>query len=208
MGPEFHFNLHLGDEVEECSPDMLRQVAQSLRLDEFIPGRYAAKFVFKLHAFHRAYGVNPFQVLAEVRALEDSTHPSRTKPATEFIHPPLKGLWHKHFFTGRFIAQNLLIHHGKNGIGKIASEELPMGEICTPDMLNRLTQRLVNDALEQRTDAGKLTGEWIVFAKHEGQNYYLSLETHLTGDDEVYRRLETMCFPQFPFLLSTQNNGN
>jgi len=173
-----------------------------LRLDDFIAGRYSSMFVFKLHAFLTVYGVNPYQILAEVRALEDSSRPSRTKPESEFKHPPLKGLWHKHFFTGRFIAHNLLNHHGKNGLADVISQELPIGQKWTPEMLDRLTQRIVVDALEDRTEANKLTGEWIVFAKHGGQNYYLSLETHATGDEEVFRRIETMCYPEFPFLVS------
>jgi hypothetical protein len=45
-----------------------------------------------------------------------------------------------------------------------------------------------------------LTGEWIVFVEHEGQNYYICLATHNGGDDEILGYIRNICHLEFPFL--------
>jgi hypothetical protein len=47
---------------------------------------------------------------------------------------------------------------------------------------------------------GKLTGEWIIFARHDGKNYYLCLNTHEAGDQFVYDRIMEHCVRDFPGL--------
>jgi hypothetical protein len=45
-----------------------------------------------------------------------------------------------------------------------------------------------------------MTGEWLVYAIHEGQNYYLCLGTHKSGDDALRQQIDLICVPEFPFL--------
>ena len=40
-----------------------------------------------------------------------------------------------------------------------------------------------------RSQEGKLTGHWIVFAEHDRKNYYLCLATHEEGDDVIAEEL-------------------
>jgi predicted transcriptional regulator len=54
----------------------------------------------------------------------------------------------------------------------------------------------------------RLTGEWIVFAKHEGRNYYLTLATHdKTTHEHERQQIENICYREFPFLEKILRNG-
>jgi hypothetical protein len=63
---------------------------------------------------------------------------------------------------------------------------------------------IVHDAVTlnwlRRSAAAELTGEWIVFAQHQGKNYYLTLAEHDTGDVIVRSQIDALCFKEFPFL--------
>jgi hypothetical protein len=71
-------------------------------------------------------------------------------------------------------------------------------------MVDELTQRLIKGAMEERDSSQRLTGEWIVFAKHNGQNYYLCLARHNEGDELIFSRIKQICFREFPFLQIQQ----
>jgi len=51
-----------------------------------------------------------------------------------------------------------------------------------------------------------LTGEWIIYGKHQGENYYLSLAKHSEAEQgqvaDLYARLHGSCQAEFPFLFS------
>ena len=58
-------------------------------------------------------------------------------------------------------------------------------------------------------EAERLTGEWIVFAKHEGLNYYLSLAAHNNSTHENLRQqIEALCCREFPFLGKILADGS
>lgn len=50
--------------------------------------------------------------------------------------------------------------------------------------------------------AGELTGEWIVYARHEGVNYYLCLGKHDSHDDHLRSHIDGICCKEFPFLTA------
>ena len=56
---------------------------------------------------------------------------------------------------------------------------------------------------ENRTAARKLTGDWIIFAKQDGKNYYLDVATHEEGSDPdtLYRKLQDGSQAEFEFLF-------
>jgi hypothetical protein len=58
-------------------------------------------------------------------------------------------------------------------------------ELITQEMINELVHRVTNEPLEMRDAAKKLTGEWIVFLKQGGKNYYLCVNTHKAGDQVI-----------------------
>jgi hypothetical protein len=70
-------------------------------------------------------------------------------------------------------------------------------------LTERDCEQIAHDAVvgnwERLAESSSLTGEWLIFAKHQGRNYYLCLGTH--GTDEVLRKqIDAICVPEFPFL--------
>jgi len=127
---------------------------------------------------------------------------SRTKPATQFYGQTLHPLWHKHyFFAGRDMAFNierrwlrgkkklpaLLRNHSKNG-----TKPLEFG-----NMFNDFVGKAIDDPDHPPS------GEWIVFARVAGQNYYLDVALHKDaassiGELTLLNRLRATCEWEFP----------
>jgi hypothetical protein len=58
--------------------------------------------------------------------------------------------------------------------------------------------------------AGEITGEWVIFVKHDGKNYYLCANTHKAGNRFIYDRIMEHCvrdFPDLPVWLKAQQTG-
>lgn len=67
-----------------------------------------------------------------------------------------------------------------------------------------LAYQFVIGSLQKRTAAKRMTGDWIIFAKHDGQNFYLDLATHKEAEQDPGQllhklRLGSAC--EFPFLF-------
>jgi len=208
MSSSFTFNIHSGDKSQEMTERELAQFASLIGLDGIAPGRYTWFFVFQIFLHLKVHGINPAMIVEEVKALEGHPACVRTKPASEFRKEPLKGLWHKHFFSARFIAKNIQNQLSGGRLREIIDEVLDpeTDSSVTEQMTNELSRRVVSETFEDREAEGKLTGEWIVFAKHEGKNYYLTVSTHNAGDDMIYEQIKSICFRQFPFLAAAADN--
>jgi hypothetical protein len=68
-----------------------------------------------------------------------------------------------------------------------------------------LVHRLYVDGFEERA-AQRLTGDWIIFAKHDGQNYYLDLATHeeaqgQANSERLMQKLRDGSRAEFRFLF-------
>lgn len=129
-----------------------------------------------------------------------------------FKHLPLKGLWKAHFFDARFLMQNLINHWG------LEYESCPrFGELCSQvakaeegnptvhGWQGRLAHEFTIGGYEQRARKKNLTGEWLIFAKHENLNYYLCVTQHSStkeGDEVIYALLKEHCEIQYPFLFA------
>jgi hypothetical protein len=71
----------------------------------------------------------------------------------------------------------------------------------TADDIPSLAHDAVTGTLKRPMDASELTGEWIVYARCEGRNYYLCLGTHdKTQHDYLRKLIESYCCAEFPFL--------
>lgn len=206
---EIGFNLHLNGKKVRVEADELREYARHHRLDEMIPGRYSSLFVFNLMNLERVFHVEAEPVILEIKKMEGIGTGLSMKPASEFRGDVLKGLWHQHFFVNHpsAMAQNIQNHLGKHGLEKLVAKHLMMGEKLTKPMLDELTQAIVFGSIDERASAEKLTGEWIVFAKEAGENYYLSIETHQQLDERVASNLRVACLPEFPFLSKYFNDA-
>lgn len=161
-----------------------------------------------------------FSILDEIAMLEDLPLAKKTgtKPAVRFRGPYLGRFWHKHWTCAAFIEENLRQqwwggHATKNGsVAKVIREAFeatgkPYGSELTEAELREVTSRMVTQMVSngymQRRAREALTGEWLIFYVHNGQNYYLDIATHTKGDDDkrLFERLRDNCAAEFPFAF-------
>ena len=204
MPPKIGFNVHEGNSTYRVENEELAEYANLYGLETLIPSRYSWLFVFNLMMLERKNGIAPFSIIDEIKNLEDVGPPQQTKPASEFKGAHLKGLWHKHFFAANLslLAHNISNQLAGGKLGKLVEDIFDPNKspVVTKEMIGELSHRVVVGSLEDRASDGKLTGEWIVFAKHQGQNYYLCLTTHESGDENIAQSIKAACMPQFAFL--------
>jgi len=189
-----------------------REQLQKLKF-ESVRGRAYSERISVALAFRLLDTSDPyfdyFSVLDELEYLEGIRPTSRTKPEQQFTKEPLFPLWHKHFFLAKHLVKNIGIrwnmHDGGNKeltrmLNEVAEQ---YGGDCD-NWPSYLSHRLVDQGFDERTARG-LTGDWIIFAKHEGKNYYLDLATHEEAlEDNVYalvQKLKGGCHAEFPFLF-------
>lgn len=153
----------------------------------------------------------PRDVLTELDWLETDVSRSGTKPASPFQSTgPLAGFWHKHFFSARHLLKNIAVRWNIDGGGNKAFmlmiNEVALEHGQRPTRWHRaLAHRLTVEAFEERATARRLTGDWIIFARHCGTNYYLDLATHEEakkyGDERLLLKLRAGSSAEFPFLF-------
>jgi len=137
------------------------------------------------HLINRTYNVH--SILDEIGRLEGTdSRPSNTKPAKPFKYPPLKALWGKHHFQAKFIPENIANYwSSKNNKGQLSTLISTLKE----NTINKFVHEYVLGGYKARNEEHKITGEWIVFAKFDGRNFYLTLASHNEGEDNVYERV-------------------
>lgn len=200
---EIGIRVHNGNKIEHLDSEKIREIASFYQLDTLIPKRYTSLFVVNLYLLDKVGDVNPAQVIEEIKNLEGLAPPQQTKPATEFKGHFLKGLWHKHFLPAlpSSFAHNILNHLGKNGLTQLVEEVFDprKSSVVTQEMINELAHRVVEESIEERGAANKLTGEWIIFAKENGKNYYICISPHKSGDENIANNIK-ICAHEFHFL--------
>lgn len=150
--------------------------------------------------------LNYHKVMREIDALERG-QPTTTKPPTMFTGPVLGGLWHKHYFADGVgaIIKNLINGMNRTGLPWIeerARQVTESGEehYLTEEDADRIAHDAVIGNWERRSAGCQFTGEWIIYAQHQGQNYYLCLANHNDGDDRIRAQIDEICAAEFPFL--------
>jgi hypothetical protein len=204
---------HAGGE-EILTQERLERYTRFTRLDQAAPGRYSWGFVGKLLAFELVNGIQASMVIQEILRLEGHITAGLTKPPSEFKHPPLRGLWHQHFFSSHFVAENIRLQLKKlksadlDEMSRVLQQRFgsgPMGE----EALTALSHMLTTQQIDERFESGLATGEWIIFAKHQQQNYYLTLSTHIPREEpgrtnatqNIVNEVKMFSTHQFPFLV-------
>lgn len=176
-------------------------------LDEILGSRYSLVFLMDLFFTFENRTINLEALMHEVKFLEGKLSQSKTKPASQFLQPPLQGLWHKHFYdTSLFgITQNV-----KNALNnysipycqkKIEEAKKSVEEkYMTVEDIPHIVDDVVSRNLQRRNDEQRMTGEWIVYANYQGVNYYLCVAKHQEGDGSIRNRLDVAFLLEFPFL--------
>lgn len=184
-------------------PELKQQTARGRPYAE----RLSLGLVFRLLTGLRAEA--PY-ILDEIDALEGLRPGSRSKPASQFQHPPLHPLWHKHFVAPRHFVPNLgarwSTDRGGNRdldrmIHEVAVDHGDDVELWPGVLADRFV-----DGFGERSQAGKLTGDWIVFAVHQGARYYLDVAQHEEGKADraagLLQKLKGSAQAEFPFAFA------
>lgn len=199
------------DGMKEVSAEELFHFADFFGLTKAAPSRVSHLLMFELycHAFMPgAAGITP-KVIAEIGSLEGLRPIQGTRGAEQFRHLPLRGLWKTHYLRdgAEAVPMNIKLEMERQDkalnafIGSVLRSypEEPTIE-QKMEMSQRIAHKVAHDLYLERKARGALTGEWIIFARHEGRNHYLTLARHSEDDGVIHRRIVDACLPQFPFL--------
>jgi len=178
----------------------------ALNHDRIFGRRCSSQILLDLFFGTSIFGLHPLTVIDEIKSLENHTI-SQTKQAKQFRGSHLCGFWHKHYMNGgaASLAQNVknaLNEYGIPFFEQQMAEAQAAGEkrFVTKEDLPEIVNDVLTNNLARRRSEGKMTGEWIVYAQHENQNFYLSLAKHNDSDQEIRERIERICVREFPFL--------
>lgn len=180
--------------------DLLRYAQEYLYLNSLELERVSTVFLMQTLKLQINRVVNIHSIIEEIKVLEGISSKSFTKKAESFKREPLKGLYKKHFFNARFLLRNINSHYGIDFGGNKFLDEVIKESFTKADAANHFAHNYIVGAYESRVRQSKVTGEWIVFQKFEGKNYYLTLAAHTEEDDLIYERVKMSYEMDFNFL--------
>lgn len=184
--------------------------------DERLSGRFSVNLLFGL-VDRVLNNKNIGRIIEEILYLEGSEgRETITKPESKFGHGLLEGLYHKHYNVAdiKSLCFNL-IEPLKNSAGKRRFAEAcksaqrksvrnNWGDIETA---NYLVDQVFTKQLNNLERQKKITGEWIIYHKHNGKNYYLAIAEHIHEEDKncknekyeiLARQIQLFCEIEFP----------
>ena len=134
-----------------------------------------------------------------VELLEEGKYPARQFKRSNSL---IKGLWKAHH-NGRsqfYSYTKNIKQYWFQSNGKLKRDISGIVNKYPQDLKAILTE-MQYQALNEKHKNHEMTGEWIVFAKHNNTNYYLCLAIHESGENDVdiYNILESS-FDEFPEL--------
>ncbi|MEM5389292.1 hypothetical protein VSR68_37910 [Paraburkholderia phymatum] len=202
--PERRFKFNSTDDKAASE---LEQFINMIGLDRAAPGRYSFLLAVSLFGAFKSGLQNPHTVVREIMALEAGT-PTGLKAPIQNRHPPLKGLWHKHYLQDglRSMAMNVqqgLKRYGMPYFQQKIKEAQETGEerYVTVEDIEALSSDVIHGNLSRLRADERYTGEWLVFARHEGLNFYLCIATHdKSTHDHIRQLIDNVCCMEFPFL--------
>lgn len=189
--------------------------------------RISSNLLVSMVLVHNDSPLNIHNIVAEIRYLEGLILHTKSKAESKFDNSSLKGLMKKHFYDPVYFLKNVGASYNlayeaqveKNKLQGIETEktkkekekekEKPLLKMATEHMqtlpkkevIERIVYDLTIGDLKAREEAGKkLTGEWLVYKKYNGKNYYLTLANHKDSDEEILSRVN-MAYTDFSFLI-------
>ncbi|SOE18833.1 hypothetical protein SAMN05877838_3777 [Hoeflea halophila] len=193
----------------EAGEDEYVQFRDWLAVDSDLAQRISELFWLDMFVGYKRSSLDCRSVLETVKNLEKGEPKNGVRPASEFTRPPLKGLWHKHHYSGPYLPMNVANNLPDEMLKELV-ENLKTEDI-SPEEQNRRclgeAMKLVKHSLADRSADQRLTGEWIIFAKSDAGNLYLSLGYHKIGrpakgrDEFLIGRIREHCVNEFPNIL-------
>jgi len=192
----------------------LNEFTRLIGLEQIARGRYSSLLAANLLGGALSGTQNPAKIVREIGLLE-SGDPGQFKKPIKNRHPPLKGLWHKHYMQDGIASLAMNVDKGLKILGmpyfeqKVReAEEAAETRYVTVDDIPALVNDIVSGNRQRLAEKQALSGEWIVFAKHEGQNYYLTIATHdSVMHARVREQIDQVCCYEFPFLKKLLDQG-
>jgi hypothetical protein len=203
-----------GNDISDQISAEFEGIIKAARLEQIAPGRISLLFLLSFWGAFKANRIDPFEVAREIEALEKG-ETTGSKPPIQNRHPPLKGLWHKHYMQPDVASLAKNVQHGLKQFGipylqQKVRQAKEAGELhyFTVEDVAPIANDAVRGNWQRLRDAERLTGEWIVFAKHQGFNYYLTLATHdRTTHEHERQQIDAICCQEFPFLDGLLSSG-
>jgi hypothetical protein len=157
---------------------------------------------FGSHTFY----FQPYDIYSEIERLELGSSKGRA------FSEGLSGLYHTHHNRTVFIAKNLLRRWKAKVQASGLSErdylmnlieatlpELTARGLSQSEAAQRVLPTIAYKELMDSAESHDKTGEWLIYAVHQGTNYYLTLAYHKEPVADIWARVE-QCLPDFPFL--------
>jgi hypothetical protein len=145
--------------------------------------------------------LDSFAVTDVLEALEMPDRARRRIEARPFNNPPLGGLLHAHFIQAAFIPKNLEIGLQRRNSLKHVREAFESSRLLDQQTINRIAHAATIGVYEQRARRNALTGEWLIYADHGGDKFYLAVAGHSEGDHVIYDRIVNRCEESFRKIL-------
>ncbi|SDC22610.1 hypothetical protein [Paraburkholderia lycopersici] len=201
------WKIEAHDQDGTSRADDVEAFIQRTGLDTIAPGRFSALLLLNLFAASMAGVMEPSCVVREIKALEGGKN-SGFKPGRPLNHLPLKGLWHKHYQVMSLpsLAKNIkrgMDIHGMPLFEQRMKEAQAAGEVryVQVEDVAALASDVVHGNYMRLHDENRLAGEWLIYARHEDQNYYLTICTHDKATHATVRQqIEDVCGMEFPFV--------
>lgn len=195
-------------DAEDVPEVDLDEFVRLIGLEQVVPGRYSNLLAAILLGCALSGRQNPSKIVREIELLESGVL-GQFKPPIQNRHPPLKGLWHKHYMQEGLPSLAMNVAKGLNRyeiplFKRMIKDAKEAGEerFLAPEDIPAIVNDIVSGNWQRLAEQQALSGEWIVFAKHEGQNYYLTIATHdRTTHDRVREQIDQVCCVEFPFLM-------
>lgn len=195
----------MNDEIYKIDYEAVRYFASdSLQFHSLEMSRFSGLFISQIKHLHEDRIICTYQIMDEIKWMENGSCTSYSKKAEKFKHPPLAGLWKKHFPSPYYILRNINIQN-KFDLFSEAMDLYVESEIAKGKTIDEISHALTVESFMKRAKSKKNTGEWIIFAKFEEKNYYLTLAAHSESDYSIFERISRYCKIDFPFIpeLST-----
>ena len=170
--------------------------------------RISTVLLAQAYAFQINHVFDTFDLTQPIKVLEGASTSSGTPTEDRFRHAPLTGLYKKHFTSPRFLPKNILnflrSKEGSRHFNNTWNEAVRLSgsQYINETFTKYLSHHMAVDSIEIKSVSNQMTGEWVVFYKHEGANYYLTFAFHTETNDEIHKRVVIACeFDNFPFYL-------